>query len=290
MESLALKGRVSRPAPRPAPPSLVAAAGAALLVAAPFALLFAPTLAGLASQWSGEYARHGHGFLLAAAALWIAARTRVPPRRSRGAGALLLGVGIALFLAGTLMAEVYSRRVAALVVVAGLVAHYRGVGQLRTWWLPFALLLVSIPLPSVVLSTLTLPLQLFASEAAVGLLGFRHIPAEVAGNIIFLPGHQLFVAEACSGLRSIAALFGVGLLIAGTTLGTVWGRIGLLAVVVPAALLANLLRVFVTGYGVYVYGPGVAEGMLHSAIGLSTFGLALGLVGIAALVLRKAGA
>ena len=180
-------------------------------------------------------------------------------------------------------AEYFTMRFAALGALAGLTVFYLGRRQLRAWWLPFALLVFTIPLPEVVLNSLTLPLQLLASKAALAGLHLRHVPAALAGNVILLPGGQeLFVAEACSGLRSLSALFGLTLLIGGTGLATGWGRGLLMAIALPAALVANALRVFVTGFLAYYVGPGVTEGAAHEGVGIAVFLVTLG--GVALLV------
>lgn len=258
----------------------------ALAVAVAYLLLFGPTLSDLLRDWwgSGEY---GHGFLLLPVALylgWKARRTTADPARALGT-ALLLG-SVVLFLLGTVAAEYFTRRVASLGAAAGLALYYRGWEQLKAWWLPFSLMLFTIPLPEVVLNSLTLPLQLMASRVAVAMLEFRHVPAALSGNIILLPGQELFVAEACSGLRSVSAILGLTLLIAGTALRRPISRVVLLLVAVPSALAANALRVFGTGFASYYMGPEVAEGLLHTAAGLAVFAVALALVGLAALALR----
>jgi exosortase len=153
--------------------------------------------------------------------------------------------------------------------------------------LPFGLLLFTIPLPEVTLNSITLPLQLLASRIAVGLLDFRHIPVALSGNIILIPGQELFVAEACSGLRSLSALLGLTLLMAGTGLNNPLSRVVLLVLAVPAALLANALRVFATGFAAYYAGPEAAEGGIHTLTGLAVFALALALVGLAMIGLRR---
>ncbi|MGH7541125.1 MAG: exosortase/archaeosortase family protein, partial [Gemmatimonadota bacterium] len=235
---------------------------------------------------SGEY---GHGFLLLPIAVYLAWRTRErDPRPARGWGTAMIAGGVVLFLAGTLAAEFFTRRSAVLLVLAGLALHYRGWLQLRAWWLPFGLLAFTVPLPEVVLNSLTLPLQLLASRLAVALLEFRHVPAGLSGNIILLPGQELFVAEACSGLRSLSALLGLTLLIGGTALQTGWSRVALLLFAVPAALAANALRVFGTGFAAHYLGPGVTEGFLHEVAGALVFLLPLGLVGLITLLLRRA--
>ena len=40
------------------------------------------------------------------------------------------------------------------------------------------------------------------------LLEMRNVPVLLTGNVIRLPGQELFVTEACSGLRSLTALIG----------------------------------------------------------------------------------
>lgn len=258
-----------------------------VVAAAAYLLLFGPTLWELVIDWTrnGEY---GHGLLFLPIALFLAWKARLPEREpARFAGLAVVVAGALLFLLGTVAAEFFTRRMAALAALGGLVLYYRGGRQLRAWWLPFALMAFAIPLPQVVLASLTLPLQLVASETAVTLLQFRHVPAEVAGNVILLPGHELFVAEACSGLRSISALLGMALLIGGTGLRGPGSRLLLLAFAVPAALAANVLRVFGSGYAVYLWGPGVAEGAAHEAMGAVVFLLALLLVGGLAAVLRR---
>lgn len=252
-----------------------------------FLVLFADTLIHLFRDWanSGEY---GHGFLLLPIAAFLAWQRRESETRpNRWLGSLILIGAVGLFLLGTVAAEFFTRRVAVLGALAGITVYYIGFRQLRAWWLPYLLLLFTIPLPEVLLNSLTLPLQLLASKAAVAMLGFRHVPVDLAGNIILLPGQQLFVAEACSGLRSLSALLGLTLLIGGTSLAHPASRAVLLALAVPAALVANAFRVFATGFAAYYVGPRATESALHSLAGAAVFLLALGLVGLAALGLRR---
>src|SRR5207247_11196979 len=83
------------------------------------------------------------------------------------------------------------------------------------------------------------------------LLAARQVPVQLAGNVIQLPGHSLFVTEACSGLRSLTALIALSLLLGGLGLGTVWLRGLLVATAIPVALALNACRIFGTGFLVY---------------------------------------
>lgn len=265
-------------------PRRLATAGA---VATTFLVLYAPALVLLAIDWwsSGEY---GHGFLLLPIAIFLAIRSRLPEWAGNpGAGVVALAVSSAVFLLGVLAGEAFTQRIGLLGTVVSLTVHYGGFRQVRAWWLPFALLLSTIPLPEVLLDTLTLPLQLFASQTAVWLLEARHIPASQAGNVIFLPGQELFVAAACSGLRSLSALIGLSLLIAGTWLSSATGRLSLVALAIPAAIAANVMRVFLTGFAAYYIGPQVTHGLPHHALAAVVFIVPLGAVGIIAVLIRR---
>lgn len=262
------------------------ASAAAAAVAGSFVLLFGPALVALLRDWltSGEY---GHGFLLLPISVWLAWNRKVDARPSGRAGLIGLSVSVALFLLGLLAGEPFTQRVGILGSLVALTVYYRGWQQVRAWWLPLALLGSSIPLPDMVLDTLTVPLQLFASGAAVTLLEARHIPAGQAGNVIFLPGQELFVAAACSGLRSISALFGLTLLIAGTCVRTAPARLVLILLAVPAAIAANVIRVFGTGFGAYYLGPEFARGLSHHAMAAGAFAFPLALVGAVAWLLSR---
>ena len=116
-----------------------------------------------------------------------------------------------------------------MMAMAGLVVYYLGLRQALAWWLPFTLLVLSVPLPELIRSTLALPLQFKASELGAGLLEWRNVPVRLAGNVIQLPGHRLFVTEACSGLRSLTALLSLALLMGGIWLQRPALRVALVA-------------------------------------------------------------
>jgi exosortase len=81
------------------------------------------------------------------------------------------------------------------------------------------------------------------------------VPANLSGNVIQLPGRQLFVTEACSGLRSLT-LLSLGVLVGGLWLRHPAGRILLVLAAIPVAMVVNAFRVFLTGFLVYFVSPG----------------------------------
>lgn len=222
----------------------------------------------------------GHGLLLAPVALWLAWRgwptTVATP--NRGWGLALLSAAILLRYVSGLAAELFTMRMSVVLALAGLTAYYLGLRQLRVWWLPFTLLVLSVPLPEVVRGSITLPLQFRASRIGAALLEWRGVPVRLSGNIIDLPGRRLFVTEACSGLRSLMALCSVTVLIGALFLRTWAGRLVLLAGAVGVAIGINAIRVFLTGFLVVFVNPQFGDGFLHLSEGWLLFLVSLALM------------
>lgn len=192
--------------------------------------------------------------------------------------ALLVGAVLLRYLAG-LAAELFTLRMSMLGAAGALVVFSLGFRQLLHWWLPALLLALSVPIPDVLLGSLALPLQLKASQLGAALLEFRHVPVQLAGNVIHLPGRSLFVTEACSGLRSLTALVALGLLMGGLWLNSPWGRVVLLASTVPVAMLLNSLRIFLTGFLAYFVDPRLGDGVMHYTEGWAIFVIAFLFIG-----------
>jgi exosortase len=150
------------------------------------------------------------------------------------------------------------------------------------------LLGLSIPLPDVVTGTLALPLQLRASSWGAAMLELRHVPVVLSGNVIRLPGRDLFVTEACSGLRSLTALLALGVLAGGLWLRHPLSRALLVALAVPVAMAVNAIRVFVTGFLVYFVSPEFGEGFMHWSEGWLLFLVAFAILGAFTWVVRGA--
>ena len=244
-----------------------------------FAVLFAhPARLLLADWWNDPDA--GHGLLLAPLALWLGWRAGLAESRpARIAGAGLLVVAIAVRYLSGLAAELFTMRGSMLLAAVGLVIYFRGWRQLVHWWLPVTLLALSIPIPDVLTGTLALPLQLKASEWGAAVLQARHVPVELSGNIIRLPGRELFVTEACSGLRSLTALLSLGVLVGGLWLGHPASRLLLVALAIPVAMVVNAFRVFLTGFLVYSVDPALGEGFMHLSEGWLLFVIAFVILG-----------
>lgn len=263
--------------PRPQALPLVAA------LAATFVWLFARPAAEVAAAWWND-PEAGHGLLLFPVAVWLAWTRGLEAewRPARVAGGVLLGGAVGVRYLSELAAELFTMRLSVVAAIAGLVLWYVGWAQLRRWWLPVTLLALSIPLPSLLVASIALPLQFTASKIGAALLTWREIPVLLIGNVIRLPGRELFVAEACSGLRSLTALLSLSVLVGGMLLRSVSGRALLVASAIPVAVLLNGLRVFLTGFLVTVVDPRLGEGFLHLSEGWLIFVVALAILALIA--------
>jgi exosortase len=242
-------------------------------------LFYAPMLSTARQWWDDPDA--GHGLLLAPLALYLAWQRGLAPnaRPQPVLGlTLLLGAVVLRFLSG-LAAELFTMRLSMFGALLALTVFYLGARQILHWWLPVTLLLLSIPLPAVILGSIAVPLQFKASQIGASLLEWRHVPVFVDGNVIRIPGRDLFVTEACSGLRSLASLIALGVLIGGLWLRTPIGRIALVLLTIPVAIALNGIRVFLTGFLVFFVDPKLGEGFMHMTEGWIIFVVAFAILG-----------
>lgn len=260
-----------------------------VLLAIAFGLLFWRPAMLLGRDWWND-PEAGHGLLLAPVSLWLAWRSGLlPSRRAAPVLGLCLLVGAVLLRAGSdLAAELFTMRLSMILAITGLVVYYWGLRQALAWWLPLTLLALSVPLPELIRSAIALPLQFQASELGSALLEWRQIPVRLAGNVISIPGHRLFVTEACSGLRSLTALLSLGVLMGGLWLVHPVSRVALLLLSIPIAIAVNGVRVFLTGFLVYFVDPKLGEGFMHVTEGWLLFLVSFVLVGGLAVVVRWA--
>jgi exosortase len=271
----------------PAPTTEQAATGNAWIPLAAtgvlFAVLFARPAALLAGDWWNN-PEAGHGLLLTPVAIWLAWKAKLRPgaQPNMRAGLSILVFAVLLRFASGLAAELFTMKVSMLFAVVGLVTCYWGFRQVLYWWLPFTLLALAVPLPELILNAVALPLQFKASQIGAALLRARDIPVLLSGNVIRVPGHELFVAEACSGLRSLTALLSLAILLGGMLLRSSMSRVLLVLIAIPIAVLINGFRIFLTGFLILFVSPDAADGFMHTTEGWAMFVIAFAILGVVA--------
>jgi exosortase len=256
-------------------------AGIALAAALAFFVLYRDVIAGLVRDWMTD-GNYSHGLLVAPIAVLIAWHRRrafaAAPREPNLWGFVLAAAGTALLAAGTLGAEFFTARISMLGVIAGVVWFVWGTRHLRLAAFPLSLLLLTIPLPEIILNHVTLPLQALAARAGEFALAAMNIPVLREGNVIVLATGSLEVAEACSGIRSLMSLVALAVAYGYTTGARTPIRMLLACAAVPIAVIANAVRVAGTGIAASRFGAEAAEGFFHMFSGWLMFVLAFGLL------------
>jgi exosortase len=252
-----------------------ALARAALLVAASAALgLYGSVVAGVARQWVTDPVS-SHGILLVAGASFVVYRRRRQlqsmPMEPRNWGLGLLAVGLLVYVVGALAGDLFLLRASLPIVITGVVAGLFGGRHLRACAAPLALLALAIPLPGAIVTHLTMPLQLVASQVAAGVLQAAQIDVVRQGNLLVLDNITLEVADVCSGLRSVVSLNAIAAL-CGVLLSLPPQRtLMLMTAALPIAIVGNGFRVAATGVLTTWFGEMAVRGTLHELTGVAAF-------------------
>jgi exosortase len=185
-----------------------------------------------------------------------------------------VGWGALQLYVATVGAELFLARTALVFTIIGIVWLLCGVDYLKIFAFPLFLLFFMVPIPAVVYTSLTFPLQLFASRVAEFLLTILGIPVMLHGNVLELADMKLNVVEACSGIRSLLSLTFLSLVYGYFFERNGWIRMLLFLSSIPIAIVANAGRVTMTGV-LANYSPALAEGFVHEAEGWVIFMIAL---------------
>jgi exosortase len=240
-------------------------------------LSYASTAVSLIKEW-GSNPDMGHGFFVPLVSGYIIWQRReelmAVPQRPSWMGLVVVLLGAAQLIVGTLGLELFTARSALVVTVIGAVWFVCGTEMLKKLAFPLGLLFFMIPLPAIIYSRITFPLQILASHLAADILDLLNVPVLRLGNVLELPNRTLSVVEACSGIRSLLSLTFLTLIYGYFFEKKRWVRITLFVATVPIAIVANAARVTVTGLLTQLR-PDWAEGLVHESTGWMIFMVAL---------------
>jgi exosortase len=247
------------------------------------AVMAIPTAKTLGEQvWSRESGAHGPIVLLTGA--WLIWRKLPELREMARPGkawltTLILLVSLPIYIFGRAY-DFISLEVAGLygVGLAMLHAHF-GVQALLKTWFPLFYLGFVIPPPGWLIDSITAPLKLFVSYVTTAGLQAVGIPVFREGVTLMVAQYQLLVEDACSGMNSITGLVAISLFYIYLQRNASWRySLFLVCLVIPIAVVANIIRVATLVLLTYFFGDAVAQGFLHMAAGMLLFTSALLLV------------
>ncbi|MEQ1947509.1 MAG: exosortase/archaeosortase family protein [Bryobacteraceae bacterium] len=236
-------------------------------------LCYSKVIAGMIDQWTNDEDM-GHGFLVPFVIGFVVWRERKRWMQLEFEpspwGIVLMLAAVGMHLISAIGAGLFAGSVAMLVSIAGAVLCLGGWKLLRTWSFPIVLMLFMLPKLAVLYNQATLPMQLFASQMAAGMLTMTGVGVIRNGNVLDVGGHQVAVAEACSGIRYLMPLGFMGVVFGYLADTRAWMRLVLLVWAVPVAIVANAVRVAFSAYS-----PKLADGTWHALLGLAIFLLCL---------------
>ena len=267
----------------------VAAIALSFLIAATL-VIYAPILFYMVKHWQAV-PDYSHGFIIAPLAGYFAWQrkslvTRLPLQPSWW-GVVPLTLSTVTITIGRLGVELMNMRVSFVLALHGLVLLMAGKRVYKVLAFPLWFLFLMVPLPQSLVNVIAFPLQLSAADFAAQALYLLGIPALREGNIIHLANTQLFVEEACSGLRSLMALITLGVIFAYFFRKTWAERAIIVFSAIPIAIMVNAFRVGLTGVLTHYYGKEAAGGWIHQTEGLFTFAIAFVLLLFEAWILEK---
>lgn len=245
-----------------------------------FLVLAVPTIISLGRQtWSTELGAHGP--IVVATGLWLLHHEGLSFAKARAAApwpmlliALVPAFGLYAFgrAYDFISLEVFSLYAIMIIFMVRLF------GVRDVWKLAFPLLYLAfvIPLPGWLLDNVTAPLRLFVSQAAEWLTAMLGYPVARQGVALVVAQYQLLVEDACAGMNSLVGLTAVSLFYIFMIRRASWRyALFLVLLILPVAVLVNIVRVLVLILITYHFGDEAAQGFLHGTTGMVLFALAL---------------
>ena len=232
-------------------------------------LIYWPMLSNLFTQLANDE-DYSFGLLLPVVCVYIIylkwPEIKLRPWRPSLKGVPVIILALLLYIGGKLIADPYTVRFSFIILISGFLLFIGGWGILRLFVFPILILIFMLPLPGIIISKITLPLQLISSRLAAIFLRSLGIPLVLQGNVIDLGVRQLQVVAACSGLRYILSLLALGFIYCYFYQRCLWKATLLLISLIPASIIANALRV--AAMGIY---PALQEGFWHGFSGWLIF-------------------
>jgi exosortase len=214
-------------------------------------------------------------------------RLRTITSQSSLAGLVLIAAAIALLALAHTNRSYAVHALSVVVAGTGVALWLRGVAWSRQAAFPLGFLLLMLPPPRGLIATVSPLIQNFIARLSATALGLAHVPVERQGFVLYMPGARLHIDEGCNGLRFLLMLFVIVTVFAYLLIPTPGRRSILMMAAIPAAVLANGIRVTEIAAAAYLFGPQAATGWTHDYIGRATWLLTIAAFLAAAIALRR---
>jgi exosortase len=190
-------------------------------------------------------------------------------------GIWLIGAGLCAHLVGYVIQEPRASFAGFFIGLYGLTGLAWGKNWLKASFFPFFLLAFCVPL--VGMDWLTLRMRLLVAWIVAGIAHLGLAPELVRDGTQLMDANRTYsyeVAAACSGIRSLTALFALTTIYGFTCFKSPWSRVAMILSAFPLAILGNILRLCFTIMVAELGGQGAGKAV-ETYAGFITFGVAI---------------
>ncbi len=261
--------------------------GLILLLIAAYWDMFSLTRA----AWSEGLYSHGWIVPLFALALfWMRWQPFGPvPAHERWVGVLLVALGLAVRLWAAEYGHNPIDQLSFLPSIFGVFMMVGGFHVVPWAWPALGFLVFMFPLPNILERPVLGGLMKIAAACSTFVLQTLGMAAFRQGNLISIPGNELNIAEACSGLRMGTIFAAMAVFMVFIIERPWWDKFVILLSAIPIALLVNIIRITVIGLLYWMVGPDnhIAHKLGHDWAGLFMMPLALGFLWLELQILER---
>jgi exosortase len=193
---------------------------------------------------------------------------------------LILLSGILMFIFGWRQEYTFIQTLSLIPLLFGLTWYLYGAKMSKTLSFPILYLLLLVPPPFAILDGITLPMRHGISVLTEKFLFLLNYPISREGLILKIGYNDIFMGAPCSGFRSLITMFSLVLVYVYISKGTPFKKLILTSLIIPIALLGNLVRVITLCLITFYFGEEAGQGFFHNFSGIVIFIITLmGLMG-----------
>ncbi len=242
-----------------------------------FLFAYVPTFCWMWDRWWAHDSYYSHGILIPFVTgflIWQKKDELKALRKERSAWGLpLIVLGMVVHIFSSLFRIYFTSGFSTLAVLIGMILYFYGVRILKKILFPILFLVFMLPMPLVIITTVSFKMKIFAAQIATSMLNHLGILAIRDGSLIKMQHAHVMVEDVCSGLRSLISLTALGSIFAYLMSTNMFKRILLFLSTIPIAIITNVCRILFLSLVSEIWGVEFAEAV-HNFSGFMVFGIA----------------
>src|SRR5208283_4735204 len=243
-------------------------------------LVFAPTIYWLWQRWTMSVWNNVHGlfipFIVAYFIREVLRSDQIVDAEQSAWGFLFLIPGLGMIVLDSDIRTQLLSAFGMVVCLPGLSLLLLGSRRTKALTFAWVLAFLMLPIPAAFIERFILLLRRISAAGAEPVIAL-FVPVAREDTTLFLPQHNLFVTDACSGFSALYASVTLALVFA--SISPSWPRrVVTLGAAFPIAMACNILRCALLALIVQRWGSGILDTVLHPASAVLTFTTAAALL------------